>query len=219
MDPAERLSELGRLISSLPVAHYTLLRALSAHILQVVQNAAVNKMSILNIGIVFALTLGIPGSILNMLLTEFDYVFWTSDEIARQEVGGSSRSQGHSQDGRGHGHGHGARDLETRDLEDSDVDDEQEEQEEPEREPEKPKQEKIMFGKNMLTVIHGDGYRNNRNSMIFSSGAPNAIKHIEKHLESKWLLDEPFFFFLPLISILIYIFISYTTNAPFRRRR
>jgi len=193
MDPAERLSELGRLISSLPVAHYTLLRALSAHILQVVQNAAVNKMSILNIGIVFALTLGIPGSILNMLLTEFDYVFWTCDEIARQEVGGSGRSQGHSQDGRGHGHGHGAaRDLETRDLEDSDVDDEREEQEEPEREPEKPKQEKIMFGKNMLTVIHGDGYRNNRNSMIFSSGAPNAIKHIEKHLESKC----PFFFFL-----------------------
>jgi RhoGAP domain len=195
MDPAERLSELGRLISSLPVAHYTLLRALSAHILQVVQNAAVNKMSILNIGIVFALTLGIPGSILNMLLTEFDYVFWTSDEIARLDASGHGHSHQQGHDGRGHDHGPGARDLEE-----SDVDDELEEQEEePEKKPEKPKQEKIMFGKNLLTVIHGDGYRNNRNSMIFSSGASNAIKHIEKNLESKWLLhvdDEPFSFFV-----------------------
>ncbi|KAG2187111.1 hypothetical protein INT44_004781 [Umbelopsis vinacea] len=174
MDPAERLSELGRLISLLPVAHYTLLRALSAHILQVVQNASVNKMSILNIGIVFALTLGIPGSILNMLLTEFDYVFWTSDEIARQDGDGQQPGQEYS------GHDHS---REVRDLEESDVDDEQEE-DMPEKEPERPKQEKVMFGKNMLTVIQGDGYRNNRNSMIFSSGAPNAIKHIEKHLET-----------------------------------
>lgn len=149
LDPEERLQELGRLISLLPVANYTLLRALSAHILQVVQNASVNKMSILNIGIVFALTLGIPGSILNMVLTEYDYVFWTSDEaqVTVEEA-----------------------DTETQSLEDEEV----------------PKSEAAWKpALNTLTVLQGDGHRNNRNSMIFSSGAPNAIKHIEKNLESK----------------------------------
>lgn len=149
LDPEERLQELGRLISLLPVANYTLLRALSAHILQVVQNASVNKMSILNIGIVFALTLGIPGSILNMVLTEYDYVFWTNDEaqVTVEEA-----------------------DTETQSLEDEEM----------------PKSEAAWKpALNTLMVLQGDGHRNNRNSMIFSSGAPNAIKHIEKNLESK----------------------------------
>lgn len=149
LDPEERLQELGRLISLLPVANYTLLRALSAHILQVVQNASVNKMSILNIGIVFALTLGIPGSILNMVLTEYDYVFWTNDEaqVTVEEA-----------------------DTKTKSLEDEEM----------------PKSEAAWKPSlNTLTVLQGDGHRNNRNSMIFSSGAPNAIKHIEKNLESK----------------------------------
>lgn len=36
-----------------------------------------NKMTLRNISIVFSATLGIPSSIFNMLLLEFDYIFWT----------------------------------------------------------------------------------------------------------------------------------------------
>jgi RalA-binding protein 1 len=108
-------------------------------------------MSLLNIGIVFALTLGIPGSILNMLLTEFDYVFWTNDEEVPLE------NQNEQDD----------RPTHTQDKMDALL----------------PEATKADL--NLLTVIQGNDQRSNRNSMIFSSGAPNAIKHIEKNLDSK----------------------------------
>jgi hypothetical protein len=152
LDPEDRLKELGRLVSLLPVANYTLLRALSAHILQVVQNSAVNKMTLLNVGIVFALTLGIPGSMLNMLLTEYEYVFLTEDEVSMCSEQANDA----------------ATDL---DKEDS---------------TEKARQEEPI-PRFLSTLKQGDDKRSNRNSMMFLSGAPNAIKHIEKNLDSKWL--------------------------------
>ncbi|KAL0094008.1 hypothetical protein F4703DRAFT_1768648 [Phycomyces blakesleeanus] len=77
IDRNERITELGRLVSLLPLANYTLLRTLSAHLVRVVQNAEINKMNMRNIGIVFSATLGIPSGIFHLLLTEFSYVFWT----------------------------------------------------------------------------------------------------------------------------------------------
>ncbi|KAM3583728.1 Rho GTPase activating protein [Umbelopsis sp. WA50703] len=150
LDPEDRLKELGRLVSLLPVANYTLLRALSAHILQVVQNSAVNKMTLLNVGIVFALTLGIPGSMLNMLLTEYEYVFLTEDEVSMCSEQANDA----------------ATDL---DKEDS---------------TEKARQEEPI-PRFLSTLKQGDDKRSNRNSMMFLSGAPNAIKHIEKNLDTK----------------------------------
>ncbi|KAI9489829.1 hypothetical protein BDB00DRAFT_931672 [Zychaea mexicana] len=79
VDRRERINELGRLVSMLPLQNYTLLRTLSAHLIRVVQNAGTNKMTIRNVGIVFSATLGIPTGIFSLLLTEFDYIFWTSD--------------------------------------------------------------------------------------------------------------------------------------------
>ncbi|KAI9019390.1 hypothetical protein CLU79DRAFT_248978 [Phycomyces nitens] len=80
IDHTERATELGRLVSLLPLANYTLLRTLSAHLIRVVQNAEINKMNMRNIGIVFSATLGIPSGIFNLLLSEFSYVFWTKSE-------------------------------------------------------------------------------------------------------------------------------------------
>jgi hypothetical protein len=74
------VNELGRLISMLPLANYTLLRALTAHLLRVVQNADSNKMTLRNMGIVFSPTLGIPTGIFNLFLCEFDYIFWTMED-------------------------------------------------------------------------------------------------------------------------------------------
>ena len=79
VDRRERINELGRLVSMLPLQNYTLLRTLSAHLIRVVQNAGTNKMTIRNVGIVFSATLGIPTGIFSLLLTEFDYIFWTGD--------------------------------------------------------------------------------------------------------------------------------------------
>ncbi|KAI9315454.1 hypothetical protein BX666DRAFT_2028366 [Dichotomocladium elegans] len=75
----DRVNELGRLVSQLPLANYTLLRALSAHLLRVVQNADLNKMTARNVSIVFSMTLSIPPMIFSLFLSEFDYVFWTTE--------------------------------------------------------------------------------------------------------------------------------------------
>ncbi|KAI0080161.1 RhoGAP-domain-containing protein [Panus rudis PR-1116 ss-1] len=75
VDPQERIKELSRLIASLPVANYSLLRALTAHLILIVQNANVNKMTMRNVGIVFSPTLGIPAGVFSLMLGEFTRVF------------------------------------------------------------------------------------------------------------------------------------------------
>lgn len=74
-DPQERIKELSRLIASLPIANYSLLRALTAHLILIVQNANVNKMTMRNVGIVFSPTLGIPAGVFSLMLGEFNRVF------------------------------------------------------------------------------------------------------------------------------------------------
>ncbi|PVU94073.1 hypothetical protein BB561_002815 [Smittium simulii] len=50
----------GHLVILLPISNFTLLRALFAHLIRVVKNSIVNRMTLRNIGIVFSPTLGIP---------------------------------------------------------------------------------------------------------------------------------------------------------------
>ena len=75
VDPQERIKELSQLIASLPIANYSLLRALTAHLILIVQNAGVNKMTMRNVGIVFSPTLGIPAGVFSLMLGEFNRVF------------------------------------------------------------------------------------------------------------------------------------------------
>jgi RalA-binding protein 1 len=75
VDPQERIKELSQLIASLPIANYSLLRALTAHLILIVQNSAVNKMTMRNVGIVFSPTLGIPAGVFSLMLGEFNRVF------------------------------------------------------------------------------------------------------------------------------------------------
>lgn len=79
LDRKDRVNELGRLVSELPLANYTLLRALIAHLLCVVQHSDINKMTTRNVSIVFSPTLGIPAMIFNLFLSEFNYVFWVDE--------------------------------------------------------------------------------------------------------------------------------------------
>ncbi|KAF5355223.1 hypothetical protein D9758_005973 [Tetrapyrgos nigripes] len=75
VDPQERIKELSQLIASLPIANYSLLRALTAHLILIVQNSAINKMTMRNVGIVFSPTLGIPAGVFSLMLGEFNRVF------------------------------------------------------------------------------------------------------------------------------------------------
>jgi RalA-binding protein 1 len=71
----DRINELGGLIAQLPIANYTLLRFLTAHLIHIVQNEKVNKMSLRNVGIVFSPTLAVPATLFSLFLTEFDALF------------------------------------------------------------------------------------------------------------------------------------------------
>lgn len=75
IDPSARVAELSRLVTELPPANYTLLRAFISHLILIVKNAAVNKMTLRNIGIVFSPTLGIPAGIFYELVSRFGAIF------------------------------------------------------------------------------------------------------------------------------------------------
>lgn len=80
VDTQERVKELQELISQLPLANYSLLRALTAHLILIVQNSNVNKMTMRNVGIVFSPTLGIPAGVFSLMLGEFNRVFNVNGE-------------------------------------------------------------------------------------------------------------------------------------------
>ncbi|KAI8607485.1 hypothetical protein BC830DRAFT_1175275 [Chytriomyces sp. MP71] len=82
-DRNDRVLELARLVSLLPKTNYTLLQVLVSHLLGIVQACDVNKMSVRNVGIVFAPTLGVPALVFILLLAEFDIAFcWEEEERA-----------------------------------------------------------------------------------------------------------------------------------------
>lgn len=67
-------------MSILPLANYTLLRTLIAHLIHIVHNADINKMTLRNVGIVFAPTLSIPSGIFTLFMSEFEYIFYTKEQ-------------------------------------------------------------------------------------------------------------------------------------------
>jgi len=85
VDAQERIKELSLLISQLPLANYSLLRALTAHLILIVQNSHVNKMTMRNVGIVFSPTLGIPAGVFSLMLGEFNRVFNVDESEAHGE--------------------------------------------------------------------------------------------------------------------------------------
>ncbi|KAF8196658.1 hypothetical protein K438DRAFT_1967677 [Mycena galopus ATCC 62051] len=94
VDPQERIKELSQLIAALPIANYSLLRALTAHLILIVQNATVNKMTMRNVGIVFSPTLGIPAGVFSLMLGEFNRVFNVDNSDGGEETGEEGPEEG-----------------------------------------------------------------------------------------------------------------------------
>jgi hypothetical protein len=83
----QKIYELANLISLLPLENYTLVRCLSAHLVRIVQNSSVNKMTLHNITIVFSPTLNIPAGVFMLLLSEFQIIFcWTNQQQLQQQL-------------------------------------------------------------------------------------------------------------------------------------
>ncbi|KAI9360375.1 hypothetical protein DFJ73DRAFT_77493 [Zopfochytrium polystomum] len=80
-DRNDRILDLTRFVALLPTANYTLLRVLFSHLLDVIKLSDVNKMTLLNVGIVFSPTLGIPANVFRLLLAEFSQIFCWEDPI------------------------------------------------------------------------------------------------------------------------------------------
>ncbi|KAF9886185.1 hypothetical protein FE257_011908 [Aspergillus nanangensis] len=71
----KKILAFNSLVYRLPKANLVLLRALVQFLMIIVNNSDVNKMTVRNVGIVFAPTLNIPAPVFSLFLTEFDGIF------------------------------------------------------------------------------------------------------------------------------------------------
>ncbi|CAI7638741.1 unnamed protein product [Penicillium pancosmium] len=74
-DKQKKIYAFNALIHRLPRPNLCLLRALSLFLIEIVNNSDVNKMTVRNVGIVFAPTLNIPAPVFSMFLTDFEAIF------------------------------------------------------------------------------------------------------------------------------------------------
>ncbi|CAO0795998.1 unnamed protein product [Mucor circinelloides] len=177
LDRKDRVNELGRLVSVLPLSNYTLLRALTAHLIRVVQHSDINKMTMRNVSIVFSPTLGIPATIFNLFMSEFEYIFWTTKD-------GDAAP----------------RRIEDEVIEEQPVVVPQEQtkiQIEAPRESVEQVEEVIVdnhqfegLSRKTTLRLREEHGRSNRNSVNYMDGAPNAIVDLEKHMDGPPVLDE-----------------------------
>jgi RalA-binding protein 1 len=71
----KKIQSFNVLVHKLPIANFELLRHLSSFLIEVVDNAQSNKMTVRNVGIVFAPTLNIPAPLIAFFLNDFLDIF------------------------------------------------------------------------------------------------------------------------------------------------
>lgn len=72
------------LVHRLPRENRALLSAISKFLIEIVNNAEVNKMTVRNVGIVFAPTLNIPAPVFSMFLTDYERIFCVPPDDSQQ---------------------------------------------------------------------------------------------------------------------------------------
>ncbi|KAL4745542.1 hypothetical protein BDW72DRAFT_53199 [Aspergillus terricola var. indicus] len=76
----KKVVAFNSLVHRLPKSNLALLRALVQFLIVIVNNSDVNKMTVRNVGIVFAPTLNIPAPVFSLFLTEYDEIFDDAQE-------------------------------------------------------------------------------------------------------------------------------------------
>lgn len=72
---SKKIQTFNVLVHKLPQVNFELLMAISSFLIQIIDNAGQNKMTVRNVGIVFAPTLNIPAPLISMFLTDFPEIF------------------------------------------------------------------------------------------------------------------------------------------------
>lgn len=83
---AKKIQTFNVLVHKLPRVNFELLRAMSSFLIEIIDNAAMNKMTVRNVGIVFAPTLNIPAPLISMFLTDFADIFGTPLDEANSPI-------------------------------------------------------------------------------------------------------------------------------------
>ena len=74
-DVSDKISALNGLVHRLPRANNSLLRYLSGFLINIINHADTNKMTVRNVGIVFSPTLNIPAPVFALFLQQYDGIF------------------------------------------------------------------------------------------------------------------------------------------------
>ncbi|KAK6362743.1 hypothetical protein TWF730_000199 [Orbilia blumenaviensis] len=96
-DKSNRVPRLNELVHMLPIENYTLLKVLAQHLIRIVDNAAENKMTVRNVGIVFSPTLNIPAGVFSLFIMEYSSIFLRPGEEGYGERTHDARDYGESQ--------------------------------------------------------------------------------------------------------------------------
>lgn len=83
---AKKIQTFNVLVHKLPTVNFELLRAISSYLIEIIDNSHVNKMTVRNVGIVFAPTLNIPAPLISMFLTDFSDIFGTPLDEANSPI-------------------------------------------------------------------------------------------------------------------------------------
>ncbi|CAO2649167.1 Nn.00g101160.m01.CDS01 [Neocucurbitaria sp. VM-36] len=83
---SKKIQTFNVLVHKLPNVNFELLRHLSSFLIEIVENSGVNKMTVRNVGIVFAPTLNIPAPLISFFLTDFTDIFGTALDEASSPI-------------------------------------------------------------------------------------------------------------------------------------
>ncbi|CAG8982876.1 hypothetical protein HYALB_00002892 [Hymenoscyphus albidus] len=85
-DLNDKIRALNGLVHRLPRANHALLRYLSGFLINIINNADVNKMTVRNVGIVFSPTLNIPAPVFALFLQQYGGIFGEDQSDSPVEV-------------------------------------------------------------------------------------------------------------------------------------
>lgn len=82
----KKIAAFNVLVHKLPRVNCELIQAICSFLIDIINNADVNKMTVRNVGIIFAPTLNIPAPLISMFLTDYTEIFGIAIEEANSPI-------------------------------------------------------------------------------------------------------------------------------------